>query len=138
MRRQGEDLRRLTAATMLRVDPKKVTVERRKHAKPVNFGRLYGQGAAGLGEAALAITTLFSIARRPKNGSAPFGRPIPTTRDGAAASQMTASAAGEIAIGRDGGRVHEIHWTRKATATRSASICRSKASAPTSPCWPWR
>ena len=49
---RGEDLHRLTAATMLRVDPKNVTVEQRKHAKPVNFGRLYGQGAAGLTEAA--------------------------------------------------------------------------------------
>ena len=50
---RGEDLHALTARTMLGLDeagwlslPEDERKQHRKHAKPVNFGRLYGQGAA--------------------------------------------------------------------------------------------
>ena len=45
---QGLDLHRLTAAKMLGKDPSEVTPEERKGAKAVNFGAVYGMGAAGL------------------------------------------------------------------------------------------
>ena len=48
----GEDLHAITAARMLRKDPRDVTKEERKGGKAVNFGAIYGQGAAGLVRAA--------------------------------------------------------------------------------------
>jgi DNA (cytosine-5)-methyltransferase 1 len=44
----GLDLHRLTAAQMLGKAPEDVTKEERKAAKAVNFGSIYGMGAAGL------------------------------------------------------------------------------------------
>ena len=48
----GLDLHQLTAAAMAGVDPATVTKEQRDRAKPVNFGSIYGMGAAGLAAAA--------------------------------------------------------------------------------------
>ena len=48
----GEDLHRLTAAAVAGVAPEQVTKEQRTAAKAVNFGNLYGQGAAGLAKTA--------------------------------------------------------------------------------------
>jgi DNA polymerase-1 len=48
----GLDLHQLTAAAMASVDPAAVTKEQRDRAKPVNFGSIYGMGAAGLAAAA--------------------------------------------------------------------------------------
>jgi DNA polymerase I-like protein with 3'-5' exonuclease and polymerase domains len=47
---RGEDLHRLTAAAILAKPVGQVTKEDRQLAKAVNFGLLYGQGAAGLVE----------------------------------------------------------------------------------------
>jgi DNA polymerase-1 len=44
----GQDLHRMTAAVMMGVAPEAVTKDHRQAAKAVNFGLLYGQGAAGL------------------------------------------------------------------------------------------
>jgi DNA polymerase I-like protein with 3'-5' exonuclease and polymerase domains len=56
-----EDLHALTGRTMLGLDeaswlalPEEEGKLHRKHAKSVNFGRLYGQGARGLVDAARA------------------------------------------------------------------------------------
>ena len=45
---QGLDLHRITASRVTGKDPAVVTNEERKGAKAVNFGGIYGQGAAGL------------------------------------------------------------------------------------------
>ena len=45
---QSLDLHRITAARMLGKAPEDVTEEERRGAKAVNFGGIYGQGAAGL------------------------------------------------------------------------------------------
>ena len=45
---RGEDLHRITAARMSGKDPADVTDEERNSAKRVNFGAIYGMGAAGL------------------------------------------------------------------------------------------
>jgi DNA polymerase-1 len=44
---QGEDLHKKTAAALLSIQEKDVTKEERQHAKAVNFGFLFGQGAQG-------------------------------------------------------------------------------------------
>jgi DNA polymerase-1 len=44
----GQDLHRITAAAMLGIAPDAVTKDQRQAAKAINFGLLYGQGAAGL------------------------------------------------------------------------------------------
>jgi DNA polymerase-1 len=49
---QGLDLHKLTAARMTGKTPEEVTDEERKGAKCVNFGAIYGQGAAGLVQSA--------------------------------------------------------------------------------------
>jgi DNA polymerase I len=49
---KGLDLHQLTASAMAGVEPAAVTKEQRDRAKPVNFGSIYGMGAAGLAVAA--------------------------------------------------------------------------------------
>ncbi len=51
---QGLDLHKLTAARMTGKPLEEVTDEERKGAKAVNFGAIYGQGAAGLVQSAWA------------------------------------------------------------------------------------
>ena len=46
--RQGEDLHRLTAATMFGVEQDAVTKDQRSAAKRINFGLMYGRGAKSL------------------------------------------------------------------------------------------
>jgi DNA polymerase I-like protein with 3'-5' exonuclease and polymerase domains len=46
--RDGVDLHKLTASRMLEKPVAEVTDEERAHAKPINFGSLYGQKARGL------------------------------------------------------------------------------------------
>jgi len=46
--REGEDLHRLTAATMFGVEQDVVTKEQRSAAKRINFGLMYGRGAKSL------------------------------------------------------------------------------------------
>jgi DNA polymerase I len=46
--REGEDLHRLTAATMFGVEQNVVTKEQRSAAKRINFGLMYGRGAKSL------------------------------------------------------------------------------------------
>ena len=107
---RGEDLHRLTAATMLRVDPKKVTVEQRKHAKPVNFGRLYGQGAAGLTEAARSNYGIILDCTTAEEWIRAFRETYPDYTAWCRRFAKDCERAGEIVIGREGGRVHEIRW----------------------------
>ncbi|MEH6344613.1 MAG: DNA polymerase I [Bermanella sp.] len=45
---QGKDIHRATAAEIMGVNEKDVTVEQRRHAKAVNFGLIYGMSAFGL------------------------------------------------------------------------------------------
>ena len=48
--RLGQDTHRLTAALILGKEPEEINKEERQLAKAINFGLLYGQGAAGLQE----------------------------------------------------------------------------------------
>jgi DNA polymerase I-like protein with 3'-5' exonuclease and polymerase domains len=46
--RDGVDLYKLTASQMQRKPVEEVADEERSHAKPINFGAIYGEGARGL------------------------------------------------------------------------------------------
>ena len=46
--REGEDLHRLTAATMFGIEQDEVTKEQRSASKRINFGLMYGRGAKSL------------------------------------------------------------------------------------------
>jgi len=46
--RQGEDLHRMTAATMFGIEQEAVTKDQRSAAKRINFGLMYGRGAKSL------------------------------------------------------------------------------------------
>lgn len=48
--RNGEDLHRLTAALISETSPEQVTKAQRQAAKAVNFGLIFGMGAAGLAQ----------------------------------------------------------------------------------------
>ena len=143
---RGEDLHALTARTMLGLDeagwlslPEDERKQHRKHAKPVNFGRLYGQGAARsrrLGAGAVRPDPRPGHSEGVDQGLS--RRPIPTSRAGAGTSRAPASAAAASRSGARAGAFTRSTGIRTATATPSASICRSKAPAPTPSCWRWR
>jgi DNA polymerase-1 len=114
---RSEDLHAVTARTTLGLDeagwqdlPEEERKQHRKHAKPVNFGRLYGQGAAGLVASAREQYGLILDLSTAKESIAAFQETYPTftrwCRDFARACERS----GRIPIGREGGRVHEIHW----------------------------
>lgn len=48
--RNGDDIHRYTAATLLGIPQEEVTKEQRQNAKAVNFGIIYGQGPFGLSQ----------------------------------------------------------------------------------------
>ena len=115
---RAEDLHTLTAKTMLRLNdpdnwlsmPEAERKRHRKHAKPVNFGRLYGQGAPGLVASAREQYGLILDLATAKAWIGAFEAAYPDftrwCRDFARACERS----GRIPIGREGGRIHEIHW----------------------------
>ena len=113
----GEDMHVLTARTMLGLDeagwlalPEEERKRHRKHAKPVNFGRIYGQGAPGLVASASAQYGLVLDLVTAKAWIAAFEESYPDITRWARASSRACERAGRIPIGREGGRIHEIHW----------------------------
>ena len=142
---RGEDLHALTARTMLGLDeagwlalPEEERKQHRKHAKPVNFGRLYGQGARGLVASAREQYGVILDLDTAKECIRAFRRPIPTIRAGAGILRAPASAAAASRSAARVGACTRSTGIRKASATPSASTYRSKAPAPTPSCWRWR
>ena len=114
---RGEDLHALTARTMLGLDeagwlalPESERKQHRKHAKPVNFGRLYGQGAKGLVTSARDQYGLILDLATAKEWISAFEGTYPDFTRWACAFARACERSGRIPIGREGGRVHEIHW----------------------------
>ena len=114
---RGDDLHALTARTMLRLDedawlslPKDERDQHRKHAKPVNFGRLYGQGAAGLVASAREQYGLILDLTTAKEWIRAFQETYPDLTRGCRDFARACERSGRIPIGREGGRIHEIHW----------------------------
>ncbi len=114
---RGEDLHALTARTMLGLDeagwlslPKDERKQHRKHAKPVNFGRLYGQGAKGLVASAREQYGLIIDLTMAKESIGAFEAAYPDFARWCRAFARACERSGRIPIGREGGRIHEIHW----------------------------
>jgi DNA polymerase family A len=115
---RAEDLHTLTAKKMLRLNdpdswlslPEAERKQHRKRAKPVNFGRLYGQGANGLVASAREQYGLILDLATAKAWTRAFQETYPDftrwCRDFARACERS----GRIPIGRQGGRIHEIYW----------------------------
>ena len=143
---RGEDLHALTARTMLGLDeagwltlPEEERKQHRKHAKPVNFGRLYGQGARGLVASAreqygliLDLATAKEWIRAFEETYLGYARWCQGFRARLRAQRPHPDRTRGRARARDplesGGLI----------ATPSASTYRSKAPAPTPSCWRWR
>jgi DNA polymerase I len=114
---RAEDLHALTARTMLGLDeagwlslPEDERKQHRKHAKPVNFGRLYGQGADGLVVSAREQYGLILDLATAKAWIRAFAETYPDFTRWARDFARACERSGRIPIGREGGRIHEIHW----------------------------
>jgi DNA polymerase-1 len=114
---RGEDLHALTARTMRGLDaagwldlPEEERKQHRKHAKPVNFGRLYGQGARGLVASAWAQYGLILDLATAKAWIRAFEETYSDYARWARDFARACKRSGRIPIGREGGRIHEIHW----------------------------
>jgi DNA polymerase-1 len=114
---RGEDLHVLTARTMLGLDeagwlslPEDERKQHRKHAKPVNFGRLYGQGARGLVASAWAQYGLILDLATAQAWIRAFEKTYPDYTRWCRTFSRACERSGRIPIGREGGRIHEIHW----------------------------
>jgi DNA polymerase-1 len=118
---RAEDLHTLTAKTMLRLNdpdswlsmPEAERKRRRKHAKPVNFGRLYGQGALGLVASAREQYGLILDLATAKAWIGAFEAAYPDFTRWCKDFARACKRSGRIPIGREGGRIHEIHWNAK-------------------------
>ena len=84
--------------------------QHRKRAKAVNFGRLFGQGAEGLVKAAREQYGVIIDLVTAKAWIETFKRTYPDYTRWCSRFANACQRSGEIPIGRDGGRVHEIHW----------------------------
>src|SRR4029077_6430347 len=82
----------------------------RKHAKRVNFGRLYGQGAKGLVASAREQYGLILDLATAKEWIGAFEAAYPDFTRWCKDIARACERSGRIPIGREGGRIHEIHW----------------------------
>jgi DNA polymerase-1 len=106
----GEDLHRKTAAAVLKKAPGDVTKSERQMAKAINFGLLFGSGAAGLQRyATTAYGVSMSLAEAKRARSAffaaypGFAKWQTATRDAAERAQQ---------VRTPGGRVRNLEGTR--------------------------
>jgi DNA polymerase I len=114
---RGDDLHALTARTMLGLDeagwsalPEEERKRFRKHAKPVNFCRLFGQGAAGLVTSAREQYGLILDLATAKAWIGAFAATYPVFTRWCREFSRACERSGRIPIGREGGRVHEVCW----------------------------
>jgi DNA polymerase-1 len=115
---RGEDLHALTARAMLRLNdpdswsslPEDERKQHRKHAKPVNFGQLYGQGADSLITSAREQYGIILDQVTAQEWIRTFKATYPDYARWCRDSARAAKRSGRIPIGREGGRIHEIHW----------------------------
>jgi DNA polymerase-1 len=107
----GLDLHQLTAAAMASVDPTAVTAEQRNRAKPVNFGSIYGMGAAGLAAAAWNGYRVEMTLREAEEALRAFFRNYPTLKRWMGRHADRCQQHRRIVIGA--GRVFENAWEPK-------------------------
>ena len=140
---RGDDLHRITAARMSGKDPADVTDEERSAAKRVNFGAIYGMGAAGLVKSAWdAYGTVLSQTEATRWLDA-FAEAYPIFASWRREHADRCAERRYIVIGKTPPRA-SVGATRcraclKASRpTRCPAICPSKEPAPTPRCWRWR
>jgi DNA polymerase-1 len=102
--RNGEDLHRLTAAAISGKRPEDVTDEERRAAKPVNFGAVYGMGAAGLVATAWDQYELVISFFEAREWLAAFARSYPDLAHWRRVNADLCAAQGRIVIGKDAGK----------------------------------
>ena len=112
----GEDLHRKTAAAVLGIEPDAVTKAQRQMAKAVNFGLLFGQGAAGLQRYAKSSYGVDLTATEAEKARTAFFKAYPGLSRWQAETRRNAERAGQVRT--PGGRVRPLEGQR-ALATES-------------------
>ena len=113
---QGQDLHRKTAAAVLGIEPGAVTKGQRQMAKAVNFGLLFGQGAAGLQRYAKSSYGVDLTATEADQARTAFFRAYPGLSRWQTETRRSAERAGQVRT--PGGRVRALDGNR-ALATES-------------------
>ena len=98
---EGQDLHYLTAARMTGKAIEEVSREERKGAKAVNFGAIYGQGAAGLVQSAWDNYELVLDSYEAQRWHATFAQTFPALVRGRSEHYDRCVAARRIVIGKD-------------------------------------
>ena len=112
----GLDLHRATAAAVLGIEPGAVTKAQRQMAKAVNFGLLFGQGAAGLQRYAKSSYGVELTAAEAEKARAAFFKAYPGLSRWQTETRRGAERAGQVRT--PGGRVRALAGDR-ALATSS-------------------
>ena len=105
---ERRDLHAETAAHIVGTSPDRVTPAQRQAAKPVNFGAIFGQGAAGLREYAFANYGVEMTLQEGQNSLDRFFDTYRQLKGGLRRNYDICKARGYIEIGC--GRVVEIEW----------------------------
>ena len=113
---EGRDLHRATAAAVLGIEPGAVTKGQRQMAKAVNFGLLFGQGAAGLQRYAKGSYGVDLTATEAEKARTAFFRAYPGLSRWQTETRRNAERAGQVRT--PGGRVRPLEGQR-ALATES-------------------
>jgi DNA polymerase-1 len=113
---QGQDLHRKTAAAVLGIEPDQVTKAQRQMAKAVNFGLLFGQGAAGLQRYAKSSYGVDMTPTEADKARTAFFKAYPGLSAWQTTTRRDAERAGQVRT--PGGRVRALEGQR-ALATES-------------------
>jgi DNA polymerase-1 len=110
--RAGVDLHKLTASQMQKKPIEEVTDEERSHAKPINFGAIYGEGARGLVASAWKDYELVLTEREAREWLDVFSETYPDFARWRRLHCMQCETAGCIIIGKDAakglGRIYPL------------------------------
>jgi DNA polymerase I len=101
---QGLNLHKLTAARMLNIAPEQVTESEKQGAKAVNFGAIYGIGAAKLAESAWKNYELILDVAEARRWLDAFAQTYPVSARWRRDNHARCSAVRRILIGKDASR----------------------------------
>jgi DNA polymerase-1 len=136
---QGLDLHTITASRMTGKDLAAVTDEERKGAKAVNFGGIYGQGAAGLVQAAWAQWGLVLDQVEAEAWLQAFADSYPGFTQWRREHYQRCEARHHIVIGKDADRgagfSPRAAFLKAGLTTPVVATSRFRAPAPTLRCW---
>ena len=140
---RGEDLHRITAARMSGKDPADVTDEERSAAKRVNFGAIYGMGAAGLVKSAWDAYGTVLSQREATRWLTAFAEAYPIFDRWRREHADRCAERRYIVIGKDAakgvGRRYPLSRLPEGKSSYTCpAISPSKEPAPTRRCWRWR